>query len=485
MNGLQSSPSSKTTTVVPPTSFINFSTDKIYIPLDLYKDDTLEILDLPVRLENALKRGAGIKTVGQFYEFPEDKFRRIKNIGPKSIKYYLTVKKIISERLNSSSNQNIKRILPVPEEVKPTIPNIEVIFPKEELLDLLLTRCAEDRQKDIIRRRYGLDTGERQTLEEIGETYGVTRERVRQIQERVLRRMKHPSTRAKRPLIENIEKLIYDNGGLITDEEADIKTPDILNGIKCDGSSLLDLMSDLKWIQSFTIGKEIKVYSPFFSQVSLEEISEKINTVIKEEPLGIKVSQLASKVLNGVLLNDLRFNRNEFIFRYCSIDPRIEKFGIPSFNTEEGDSSTVFRHYTSGHFVTKGWVILIKKVLEEEQSPMHFTEIANKVNDLLRDSKRRIDVRRIHGVLIENKEFAHTGIRGTYGLIDWGIRKETTPELVEECLKKAGFPLHWKQIYNYVSKYKDSSPGNIVSVLEFNKRFEEIDNGIYQLRKAE
>ena len=99
--------------------------------------------------------------------------------------------------------------------------------------------------------------------------------------------------------------------------------------------------------------------------------------------------------------------------------------------------------------------------------------------NLMVNTERQLDVRRAHSILIEDVAFAHSGIHGTYGLTTWGLRKETTPELVEECLKNAGFPLHWKQIYNYVSKYKDSKPGSITSVLETNKRFKKVENGMY------
>ncbi len=455
--------------------FTGYSLNEASVPPCLCKSDGLGILDLPMRLENTLRR-VGIRTIGQFYDLPDKKIKRIRNIGTKSMGYLLMAKKMIDKRLNTAISQDAKIISPPPSII--TRP----IIPREKLLDLLLTRCKTDRERDVVRRRYGLDTGERQTLEEIGETYRITRERVRQIQKRAILRMKHPSTVAKGPLVEYIEKLIYENGGLISEEEADAKVPGILNGIKCDGSSLLNLLSDLKWIQSYEIGTDIGIYSPRFSKTSLGEISEKVIDSIKEESLGVNVSKLSKKVFSGINLNDARLDKNGFIFRYCLIDPRVEKLDYSLSGLKEVGCALIFRHYTSGHFATKGWVLLIKKVLEAEQSPLHFTEISSKVNDLLGDTNRRIDVRRAHSILIENKEFAHTGIRGTYGLTSWGIRKETTPQLVEECLKKACFPLHWKQIYNYVSKYKDSKPASIISVLEFNNRFEKVGNGMYGLK---
>lgn len=51
----------------------------------------------------------------------------------------------------------------------------------------------------MIRRRYGLATGEVQTLEEVGQHYGLTRERIRQIQAKTLFKLRHP--RRSQPLI--------------------------------------------------------------------------------------------------------------------------------------------------------------------------------------------------------------------------------------------------------------------------------------------
>ena len=94
-----------------------------------------------------------------------------------------------------------------------------------------------------------------------------------------------------------------------------------------------------------------------------------------------------------------------------------------------------------------------------------------------------MDVRRVHSILIESSEFSHTGVKGTYGLTEWGFRKETTSELVEECIKKAGFPLYWKQIYNYVSKYKDTKPTNIMAILHTQNKFIKIGRGTFDVRK--
>ena len=62
---------------------------------------------------------------------------------------------------------------------------------KQVLLEVLGT--LREREEIIIRQRFGLDDGKKHTLEEVGTQFGVTRERIRQIEKKALRKLKHPS----------------------------------------------------------------------------------------------------------------------------------------------------------------------------------------------------------------------------------------------------------------------------------------------------
>jgi RNA polymerase primary sigma factor len=53
--------------------------------------------------------------------------------------------------------------------------------------------CLTPRSKQIIEMRYGLLDGKPKTLQQIGDIYGVSRERIRQIERKILRKLKHPS----------------------------------------------------------------------------------------------------------------------------------------------------------------------------------------------------------------------------------------------------------------------------------------------------
>ena len=66
---------------------------------------------------------------------------------------------------------------------------------RERLEELLQT--LTNREQTIIRLRFGLDDGEERTLEQIGQEFGVTRERIRQIEAKALRKLRHPSRSRK------------------------------------------------------------------------------------------------------------------------------------------------------------------------------------------------------------------------------------------------------------------------------------------------
>ncbi|HJB29435.1 MAG TPA: RNA polymerase sigma factor RpoD [Candidatus Blautia faecavium] len=66
---------------------------------------------------------------------------------------------------------------------------------KEQLVEVLGT--LTDREQKVLRLRFGLDDGRARTLEEVGKEFNVTRERIRQIEAKALRKLRHPSRSRK------------------------------------------------------------------------------------------------------------------------------------------------------------------------------------------------------------------------------------------------------------------------------------------------
>lgn len=410
-------------------------------------DKKIEVLNLPIRIENALKK-ADIYSIDQLDESYKKYLLKIKNIGSKALKTIFELKNNIEEQ---SQNENISN---------------------KKLLSILLERTGGGRNQEIIQRRYGLVTGEKETLEEIGKSYGLTRERIRQIQEKAFKHMRHPSNISRKPIINLIERTLLNNQCLISDQEADNLIHEIFANQPFDGSSLMDLFADLGWIQSHRIG-DLSFYSPKINEFKLIDFMEDIFELLKKsnEPLSLKIILNRLPSINKNRSD--RINLTALIAKSCNLDPRIESKVTGKFSP-----------YLMNDYTVNLWIPLITEVLEEAQAPLYYTEIAEKVNDkLMPTSNRKLEARHAQNVLITSPVFAHVGIRGTYGLVKWGLRKESTVELATECIKKAGFPLHWEQIYYYVSKFKDSPKTNIKSILDQSGKFENRGNGLYAIKR--
>ena len=66
---------------------------------------------------------------------------------------------------------------------------------KEQMEDVL--DSLSERERKVLELRFGLDDGRTRTLEEVGREFGVTRERIRQIEAKALRKLRHPSRSTK------------------------------------------------------------------------------------------------------------------------------------------------------------------------------------------------------------------------------------------------------------------------------------------------
>ena len=64
-----------------------------------------------------------------------------------------------------------------------------------------MLRTLSPREEKILRMRFGMDDGSEHTLEEVGQMFAVTRERIRQIEAKALRKLRHPSRSSKLRLL--------------------------------------------------------------------------------------------------------------------------------------------------------------------------------------------------------------------------------------------------------------------------------------------
>ena len=136
---------------------------------------TLELNREPTDEEIAKKLGISIEKVREVYKISQDP---------------VSLETPIGEEDDSHLGDFIKDERTMgPEEYA----TVEML--KEELKGVLST--LTEREEKVLRLRFGLDDGQCRTLEEVGQIFGVTRERIRQIEAKALRKLRHPSRSRK------------------------------------------------------------------------------------------------------------------------------------------------------------------------------------------------------------------------------------------------------------------------------------------------
>ena len=96
----------------------------------------------------------------------------------------------LSDPLREDGDAELGDVVADPTAVAPFDAAAEALLPEE--INRLL-KPLDDREREILRLRFGLDRGEPRTLEEVGESFKLTRERIRQIEARAMSKLRHPS----------------------------------------------------------------------------------------------------------------------------------------------------------------------------------------------------------------------------------------------------------------------------------------------------
>jgi len=129
-----------------------------------------------------LGREPTLEELAERLEIPVDKVRKVKKIAQQPISLETPIGEEESSHLGDFIED--KGI------ASPSDAAIKLNL-KEQTASLLKTLTP--REERIIKMRFGMDDGSEHTLEEVGNTFAVTRERIRQIEAKALRKLRHPS----------------------------------------------------------------------------------------------------------------------------------------------------------------------------------------------------------------------------------------------------------------------------------------------------
>ncbi|MEM9905304.1 MAG: RpoD/SigA family RNA polymerase sigma factor [Cyanobacteria bacterium P01_D01_bin.44] len=138
-------------------------------------------------LRKQLNRNPNEAELAEALEITPDQLRSLQQVRRKSLS--------LNHRVGKGEDTELMELLEDGNTLSPESKISESMM-RQEISDVL-TEVLTEREKDIIALRYGLTTGEPHTLEEVGGMFNLSRERVRQIQTKAMRKLRRPQVAAR------------------------------------------------------------------------------------------------------------------------------------------------------------------------------------------------------------------------------------------------------------------------------------------------
>jgi RNA polymerase primary sigma factor len=104
-------------------------------------------------------------------------------------------------------DDDTERVSEVVADPNAALPSERLVYESDNALVQEILGTLPDREREILALRFGLADGKERTLEEVGERFGVTRERIRQIQEEALKTIRKKMEKRDRPSTEELDAL--------------------------------------------------------------------------------------------------------------------------------------------------------------------------------------------------------------------------------------------------------------------------------------
>lgn len=329
-----------------------------------------------------------------------------------------------------------------------------------------LLKDLNPRTKEVISRRFGLKTGRRETLESIGQSHNITRERTRQIEEDGFLRIKKKIDQHQR-VFKYLANYLKDSGSF--------KKEDILLSQLGGKRFQPHLFFLLTLADQFYHFGETEDFYPFWTID--REIPNSARGIInflvkrltdKKEPLSFqqiyKISQNKRSLTPQVFSS------------FIEISKKIEK-GI--------DNS----------YGLKDWPEINPRGLKDKAflafkkagKPLHFQEVACHIDKLKfyqeSDKRKKTLSQTVHNELIKDPRFVLVG-RGIYALREWGYEPGYVKDMIWKFLKEKGKPSNGEEIVKEVLKQRLVKKSTILLNLQNKQYFLKDSEGYYFIRKA-
>jgi len=337
-----------------------------------------------------------------------------------------------------------------------------ITFKPKQVSHRLLSVLPE-RTKDILAKRYGLTDGERATLEAIGQTYGITRERVRQIENFALNTIRKSDIYQKEaPAFEELKDLVVSLGGVVAED-------DLLSHIAKDPGTQNHIHLFLVLGDPFHRQKEDEHFKHRWvvDNAVAERVHEslrKLHSSLSEDDL-VSENEIVSQFLSYLKDVSEQYKDEEVAKRWLAISKKIQKNPLGEWGIAD-----------SPNIKARGMRDYAFLVIRRHGNPMHFTEVAGEIE---RSFGKKAHVATCHNELIKDPRFVLVG-RGLYALTSWGYSSGVVRDVIADVLKKSG-PLPKQEIVEKVLKERYVKPNTIIVNLQDTKFFKKNKDGSYTL----
>jgi hypothetical protein len=307
-----------------------------------------------------------------------------------------------------------------------------------------LISILNPKEKEIISRRFGFGNRKRETLEAIGRSIGVTRERIRQIQEMAIGKIQKGLDKY-RNLFEFFEKKFREFKGVR-------KETNLISELREDVKNEIFFLLSL-W-PKFQYFRETKDFFAFWvndpkAKNELEHLIEKTIYFLKEKGTPLSLREIS-----------LHFQEKEEIIKeWIEISKKIGKDKKGFYGLKEWPEIN-----------PRGVKDKAYLVLKEVGRPLHFSEIAKLIDNA--------KIHTVHNELIKSPKFVLIG-RGIYALAEWGYERGQVKDIILKILKEEKRPLTKDEIIEKVLKQRVVKKSTILTTLSDKKYFFKDDEGRY------
>ncbi len=334
----------------------------------------------------------------------------------------------------------------------------------EKMVSEALKNVSNQRTRDIISLRFGLKDGQRKTLEEIGQKYGITRERVRQIEEVAFSDLKRSeSINALKPSFSLVDNFLNQEGGVAREE----RLLSSLTGIDSSHPARGAVYFALTLGQPYQRFVESDKFYPLWanSKDALNQADKLVNFLVKKIENGKKVVS-SSQILD--------YSKE--------LNKKINKRTLDSYL----DATKQISQNNFGYFGLSKWPEINPRgakdkayiVLKEQGRPLHFREVADLIN-VANLGSNLAQSQTVHNELIKDSRFILVG-RGTYALKEWGYQPGTIKDVIIQTLKENG-PLAKEDILGKVLESRMAKTNTVLINLQNKKYFAKDLDGKYVL----